>query len=117
MLLSRPLRRVLSSACFAISSVWAAAGVLKLIFGVRITFPIFPPIDLDRVAAVPAIGVALGLAVVGALVGRASLPSPEREPQGIGAVDPQLLPLSAIPTSSPAEVRPPTPVSTRRPSA
>jgi hypothetical protein len=71
MLLSRSARDVLAGCCFALSAVWAAAGALKLVFGVRITFVILPPLDLTQIAPARAFWVAVGWMVLGALLGRA----------------------------------------------
>ena len=101
MLPPRSLRGFLSNACFALSSVWAAAGILKLVFGIRITFPLFPPIDLERVAVVPAIGVALGLAVVGAWLGRSAVLAARARSREIGAGESQLLPFAMSQRSHP----------------
>ncbi len=68
--ISRSTRKALADCSYFLGSVWGAAGALKLIFGVRITFPLFPPIDLERVSPVPAIAVALGLFALGAWLGR-----------------------------------------------
>jgi hypothetical protein len=64
------VRSALGKICFGLGSVWIAAGVLKLVFGIRIIFPLFPPLDLDRVAAGPSITVGLLLVFVGAWLER-----------------------------------------------
>jgi hypothetical protein len=43
-------RLALAKICFGLGSIWTAAGVLKLIFGVRVTLPLLPPLDLERVS-------------------------------------------------------------------
>jgi hypothetical protein len=43
-----------------------------LAFGIRITFPLFPPLDLERVSPVSALATALGFIVLGAWLGRTS---------------------------------------------
>ncbi len=67
---SRSTRKAFADCCYFLGSVWGAAGALKLTFGIRITFPLFPPIDLERVSPGPAIAVALGLFALGAWLGR-----------------------------------------------
>jgi hypothetical protein len=68
--ISRSTRKALADCSYFLGSVWGAAGALKLIFGIRITFPLFPPVDLERVSPWPAIAVALGLFALGAWLGR-----------------------------------------------
>lgn len=95
---SRSTRKALADCSYFLGSVWGAAGVLKLIFGVRITFPLFPPIDLERVSPVPAIAIALGLFALGAWLGRGTEAAadhremeslePSREAElGVGGMD------------------------------
>ena len=95
---SRSTRKALADCSYFLGSVWGAAGALKLIFGVRITFPLFPPIDLERVSPVPAIAIAVGLFALGAWLGRGTEATadhreieslePSREAQlGAGGVD------------------------------
>lgn len=117
MLLTQSARRAVSGACFALGSLWAGAGVLKLLFGVRITLPIFPPLDLDRVLVVPAIGIGLGLAILGAWLGRTQPYNRSREAAGVGASDQPLFAPGSVPESSPSAKRTATPLSTRSPSA
>ena len=66
MRLSSAMRRSIGEACHALGILWAGAGMLKLVFGVRISFPLFPPVDLSRVSPLPSLGVALALVTVGA---------------------------------------------------
>lgn len=70
MKLTHSTRKALAGCSFFLGSVWGAAGAFKLIFGIRITFPLFPPLDLDRVSPVPALATALGFIVLGAWLGR-----------------------------------------------
>jgi hypothetical protein len=72
MLVSPSARKAVAGCCFFLSSVWGSAGALKLIFGVRITFPLFPPIDLERVAPAPALAVCLAFCILGAWLERTS---------------------------------------------
>jgi hypothetical protein len=65
-------RRALSSAVFGVGSVWAVAGVFKLLFGTQLTLPILPPLGLERVAPWPSIGVAIGLFALGGWLGRSA---------------------------------------------
>jgi hypothetical protein len=65
------MRRFLSSACFSLGTVWAAAGILKLLFGVRLTLPLLPPFGLEQIAIVPSLLTGLVLFAIGALLGRA----------------------------------------------
>ena len=69
--LSRSARDVLAGSCFALSAVWAVTGALKLVFGVRITLVILPPLDLAQIVPMRAFGVAVGWMLLGALLGRA----------------------------------------------
>lgn len=96
--ISRSTRKALADCSYFLGSVWGAAGALKLIFGIRITFPLFPPIDLERVSPGPAIAIALGLFALGAWLGRGTEAAadrrgmeslePSHEPQlGVGGVD------------------------------
>jgi len=67
---SSHLRTKLAGACHALGAVWAVAAVLRLVFGVAVTFPLLPPLDLERVQVLPAFAASLGLFLVGALLGR-----------------------------------------------
>jgi hypothetical protein len=64
------MRRFASSACFTFGSVWAAAGILKLLFGVRLTLPLLPPLGLGQVAVIPSLITGLVLFSIGAVLGR-----------------------------------------------
>jgi len=66
------MRRFLSSACFTFGSIWAAAGILKLVFGVRLTLPLLPPLGLEQVAVIPSLVTGLVLFATGAVLGRAA---------------------------------------------
>lgn len=79
------LRGVLAKSCFALGSVWTVAGVLKLIFGVRITLLLFPPLDLDRVSPAPAIAIGLLLVFVGAWLERRAGSVAKQEAGGLPA--------------------------------
>jgi hypothetical protein len=77
--ISHSTRKALADVSYFLGSVWGAAGALKLIFGIRITFPLFPPVDLERVSPGPAIAIALGLFALGAWLGRGTEPTPDRQ--------------------------------------
>jgi hypothetical protein len=66
------MRRFLSSACFTFGSIWAAAGILKAVFGVRLTLPLLPPLGLEQVAVIPSLVIGLVLFAAGAVLGRAA---------------------------------------------
>jgi hypothetical protein len=66
------MRRFLSSACFTFGSIWAAAGILKAVFGVRLTLPLLPPLGLEHVAVIPSLVTGLVLFAIGAVLGRAA---------------------------------------------
>jgi hypothetical protein len=70
MRLSNRLRTTLAGACHAVGAVWAVAALLRLVFGVAVTFPLLPPLDLERVRVLPAFAASLGLFMVGAIIGR-----------------------------------------------
>lgn len=74
MQLSERVRSSLSGACYTLAAVWAVAGTFKLIFGIRITFPLLPPVDLERVAAVPSLATAVALIATGAWLSRTARP-------------------------------------------
>jgi hypothetical protein len=115
-LVSRSTRKVIAACCFFLSSVWGAAGALKIIFGVRITFPLFPPIGLERVAPAPALIVSLALGFLGAWLERTSratrhitreLEPTERRDNLQPGLDASLLPDRERHTASPTASRPP----------
>lgn len=64
------LRSLVGKACFGLGTIWAAAGVLKLIFGIRATLIFFPPLDLERVSAWPSLATGLALVFTGACLER-----------------------------------------------
>ena len=70
MRLSNRLRTTLAGACHALGAVWAIAATLRLVFGIAVTFPLLPPLDLARVQVLPAFAASLGLFLLGALIGR-----------------------------------------------
>jgi hypothetical protein len=65
------MRRFLSSACFVLGTVWSAAGVLKLLFGTRLTLPLLPPLGLEQIAVARSITIGLALFAFGAVLARA----------------------------------------------
>lgn len=81
--LSFSSRQVLAKASFGLGTVWGVAGAFKILFGVRLTLPLLPPLGLEHVAAFPALGAALGFFALGAVLGRVSTDlgsANEREP-------------------------------------
>ena len=74
--ISNSARRTIAGGCFFLGSIWASAGLFKLIFGVRITFSLLPPLGLERVNPLPALVVAFGFCVLGAWLERTSRESP-----------------------------------------
>lgn len=46
MRLSYRLRTIIAGICHGLGAVWAIAATLRLIFGVAVTFPLLPPLDL-----------------------------------------------------------------------
>jgi hypothetical protein len=86
--MSPNIRRAIASVCHTLGVVWAAAGALRLIFGVRITFPLFPPIDLARVAVAPSLAIALLFLAAGAWLRRSALAREAESPlSGTAAAD------------------------------
>ena len=72
MYVSRSTYSVLSSGCFGLGSVWAVAGAFKLLFGVRLSFVLLPPIGLERVSPELSLAVAAVFFVLAAWLGRRS---------------------------------------------
>lgn len=70
--ISNSARKAIAGGCFFLGSIWAAAGAFKLIFGVRITFSLLPPLGLERVNPLLALVVAFGFCVLGAWLERTS---------------------------------------------
>jgi len=87
MAMTSSVRALVTKSCFALGSIWTAAGVLKLIFGVRITFPLFPPIDLERVASGPAITTGLILVFLSAWFERLDAAAVARDTHSLAAHD------------------------------
>jgi hypothetical protein len=114
---SHSTRKVLAGACFALSAVWAVAGAFKLIFGVRITFPLLPPLDLERVAPVPTLAVAVGLMIIGAWLGRTRGAVSRRGTRGLQMADQQLIADNEVPPFHAASPRESSGVRDRPPSA
>ncbi len=113
--LSHSTRKTLASCCFFLGSVWGVAAAFKLIFGVRITLPFFPPLDLERIAPLSAIAAALGLFALGARLGRTAEES--SDPLGAELLESptealltngemSATPASAEPTATPTHARP-----------
>ena len=68
----RRLSAAVSALSFALGGLWLLAGTLRLVFGVRITLALVPPLALERIDVPAAFGMALGFTLLGALLGRAS---------------------------------------------
>jgi hypothetical protein len=83
-------RLALGKVSFGLGSIWTAAGVLKLVFGIRITFPLFPPLDLERVSPGPTIAIGLILVFIGAWLERMSVRA-QPSPEALRAKDVELL--------------------------
>ena len=64
------MRRFFSSACFVLGTVWSAAGTLKLLFGVRVTLPLLPPLGLEQVSVAPSIAIGLAFFATAAILAR-----------------------------------------------
>jgi hypothetical protein len=64
------IRAGLAHVCFALGNVWAVAGACRLIFGIKITLPILPPLGLEGVHGWWALAVSLGLFTAAAWLGR-----------------------------------------------
>ena len=69
-LFSRSSRRVLANIAFGLGVIWGVAGAFALLFGTQLTFPLLPPLGLDRVAPILSLAVAVGLFLIGAYLGR-----------------------------------------------
>jgi hypothetical protein len=85
-------RAILAGTCTGLGTLWAAAGVLKLIFGTRITLILFPPLDLERVAAWPAVAIGLLLVFLGAWLQRSSAAAVPDNPRTFANDIPEPLP-------------------------
>jgi hypothetical protein len=68
--MSLRLRSILSGTCFALGAIWAVAGVMKMIFGMAISFPLLPPLALEQIDVAKSLIVALVWFIAGALLGR-----------------------------------------------
>lgn len=105
-----PIHSLLSNACFALGSVWGIAGACKLAFGIRITLPILPPLDLERVDGWWSLAVALVLFLAAGWFGRRAAPVGVTTALGAGGTraalpEPPLQPLAspATPAAEPLE--------------
>ena len=70
----------ISSVCFGISFLWAAAFLLKDVFGVRVTVPILPPIDLAQVDQTTALIFTVVFAALGFLAAIGARPESRPAP-------------------------------------
>jgi hypothetical protein len=115
---SRSTRKVLADCSYFLGSVWGAAGALKLIFGIRITFPLFPPVDLERVSPGPAIAVAVGLFALGAWLGRGTEATAGRpDLDSLAPPHDALFAAGGVPVPPDSAAARATPIATRPPSA
>ena len=115
---SRSTRKALADCSYFLGSVWGAAGALKLIFGIRITFPLFPPIDLERVSPGAAIAVAVGLFALGAWLGRGTeAPAGRPDTESLAPPHEALLAAGRVPAPPASAAARATPIATRPPSA
>jgi ATP-dependent Clp protease ATP-binding subunit ClpC len=67
------LRRALAPLAFlsfAFGTVWAAAGAMKLIFGIAISFPLLPPFGLENINAARSLAIGVILFAIGAVLRR-----------------------------------------------
>ena len=103
--ISNSARKTIAGGCFFLGSIWASAGVFKLIFGVRITFSLLPPFGLERVNPLPALVIALGFCVLGAWLERTSRESPLGRPDLDAGESPYDLPHAAGDMFSPTSDR------------
>ena len=71
--MSPNVRRAIATCCHTLGMIWAAAGALKLVFGVRITFLLFPPLDLTRVHVGTSLAIAFVFLAEGAWLRRSAL--------------------------------------------
>ena len=116
--LTRSTRKALADCSYFLGSVWGAAGALKLIFGIRITFPLFPPIDLERVSPGPAIAIALGLFALGAWLGRGTAaPAGRPDLESLAPPHEALFAARGVPAPRASAVPRTTPINIRPPSA
>ncbi|MGH7714014.1 MAG: hypothetical protein ACREOG_22230 [Gemmatimonadaceae bacterium] len=70
MRLSATARASIAGACHALGGVWMIAGLLRAFFGVAVTVPFLPPVDLARVAVGPSLLIGGALILFGAWMGR-----------------------------------------------
>jgi hypothetical protein len=116
--LTRSIRKALADCSYFLGSVWGAAGALKLIFGIRITFPLFPPIDLERVSPGPAIAIAVGLFALGAWLGRGTeAPAGRPDVESLAPPHDALFTAGGVPVPPASAAQRATPIATRPPSA
>lgn len=102
------MRRFLSSACFALGVIWTTAGAFKLLFGVKLTLLLLPPLGLERVAIAPSIAIGLVLFAAGAFLAKGATPAVEARSLD-AAMRPELLDASL------GDVVPPIRTSMRQP--
>ena len=111
-LFSRSTRKVLANVAFGLGVIWAVAGAFALLFGTQLTFPLLPPLGLDRVAPISSLVVAVGLFLIGAYLGRTPLDHGE-ESDGSVTGGGEIVGLNAGDAHAGMPPRAPTPVSVR----
>jgi hypothetical protein len=65
-------RSMFVGASLTLGVLWTAAGFLRWAFGIAVTLPLFPPVDLERVQVVPSIAIGLALFALGGWLGRST---------------------------------------------
>lgn len=111
-LFPRSSRKVLANIAFGLGVIWGVAGAFALLFGTQLTFPLLPPLGLDRVAPIPSLAVAVGLFLVGAYLGRTPLDHGVKRDGSVTGGD-EILGLNAGDAHAGIPPRAPTPVSVR----
>lgn len=103
--ISNSARKAIAGGCFFLGSLWAAAGVFKMLFGVRITLSLLPPLGLERVDPLPSLVAAFGFCVLGAWLERSTGESRVTRSDLDAGESPYDLPYSAGDTLSSASER------------
>lgn len=113
-LLSRPRRKALASFAFGLGVIWGVAGAFALLFGTQLTFPLLPPLGLERVAPLPSLAVALGLFLTGAYLGRTMVDKGEERDGSVSDCE-ENRELNAGDADAGMRRRSPTPIAVRPP--
>ena len=109
---SQSSRKVLANVAFGLGVIWGVAGAFALPFGTQLTFPLLPPLGLDRVAPIPSLAVAVGLLLIGAYLGRTPVDHGEKSDGSVTGGE-EIVALNAGDTHVGMPPRVPTPVSVR----